>query len=198
VNINDKLSKLEDVYSFDNEISGSFVYDGKLLENMTDQTFAKRFVLDGAQFGIMCGEEGGGNELKWFRFPRFYLNDYFYLDTNCWDAVTFVPIRNIKFFGFGLMGNYHSYDTTYKVKWIIDEVESEEYIKETKWTEDVDPEKKWLSIRLSDFDIKPIKVPKDGKIDVLVKVVCDEYAYDKRRTTYGHEGYQDRYSTLDG
>ena len=100
--------------------------------------------------------------------------------------------------GFGLMGNYHGNDTTYIVKWIIDDVESEEYTKIAKWSEDVDDEKKWLSVTLKEFDVKPIKVPKDGKIHVMVKVVCGEYDYDRRRTTYGHEGYQEKYAVIDG
>ena len=48
VHINDKLSKLEEVYSYDQDISGSFIYKGELLENMSDKTFAKNFVSDGA------------------------------------------------------------------------------------------------------------------------------------------------------
>ena len=95
------------------------------------------------------------------------------------------------------MGNYHNNDTIYKVKWIIDDDESEEYTKETKWAEDFDPEKKWCNVSLNDFGCKPIKVPKDGKIHVFVKCVCGDYEYDKRRTYYGNEGYQEKYSALD-
>ena len=129
------------------------------------------------------------------RFPVFYLNDYFYLSENEWDAITFVPKRNVKFLGFGAMGNYHKKDMKYKIKWVIDGEESEEHTIEVKEAEDR-IENKWYLFRLKDLGVKPIKVSDGGKIDICMKCCSDDYEY--RRTSYGYHGYQDRYCKIEG
>ena len=111
--------------------------------------------------------------------------------------MTFVAKRAIKFYGFGVMAGYDGIDISYKVKWVIDEVESEEYTKEIKFEGDVDQEKKWFEIRLSDFDCKAPKVPAGGKIDILLGADCEPREYHKRRTFYGYDGEKNDYSTRD-
>ena len=77
-----------------------------------------------------------------------------------WDAVIFVPKRNIKFLGFGLMANYNNKDMKYKIKWVIDgedEFGDEGLLYEVA-DADKDPEKKWFSIRIADLGYKPIKI----------------------------------------
>lgn len=44
------------------------------------------------------------------------------------DACCFVPKKSVLFMGFGLLGNYKGKDMSFKVSWIIDDVESDEYI----------------------------------------------------------------------
>ena len=45
----------------------------------------------------------------WVRFPKFYIEeDYFCMENYAWDAVAFVPKRNIKFHGFGVLAIYVS------------------------------------------------------------------------------------------
>ena len=48
------------------------------------------------------------------------------MENYSWDAMTFIPRRNIKFHGFGIMASYNNKDMKYKIKWVIDEDESME------------------------------------------------------------------------
>jgi len=48
-----------------------------------------------------------GEPKKWIRFRSFYLTDYFYLNMSCWDAVAFKPLKDVFFFGFGILGSYN-------------------------------------------------------------------------------------------
>ncbi len=38
---------------------------------------------------------------KWTRCPKFEYNSYFWVSSNYWDAVCFVPKSNITLMGFG-------------------------------------------------------------------------------------------------
>lgn len=53
--------------------------------------------------------------------------------------------------GFGIMGNYHNKNMSYSVKWVIDDVESEEYEIERSDADDKDQEKKWFEVTLEDL-----------------------------------------------
>jgi hypothetical protein len=53
--------------------------------------------------------------MRWVRFKSFYLTDYFYLNNTCWDAVAFKPLRDVYFFGFGMLGSYNQKDVKVKV-----------------------------------------------------------------------------------
>jgi len=68
VNIHEKMSKIEDMYVRD-DVSGYYVYDGKVLENIKDTTFAKNFILHNSNFAQISSAEGGGTPVKWVRFP---------------------------------------------------------------------------------------------------------------------------------
>ena len=73
------------MYLYDN-ISGFLIWNGDIMENINDYTFAKKFVLDGAKIGIVCSEEcgSGGTPIKWMRFPCIEYNSYLYCDYNVW------------------------------------------------------------------------------------------------------------------
>ena len=53
------------------------------------------------------------------------------MSSNYYDAVTFIPKRNIRFHGFGLNANYNGKDITYKICWAIADEKSEEFEVET-------------------------------------------------------------------
>jgi len=97
--------------------------DGKAIENPGEITFAKSFTKNMAKFAVVAA---GSNAActKWVRFPEFYLTDYFYMNTRYWDAVVFVPKRNVMFFGFGVMANYNGKDMKIKVQWNVGETDS--------------------------------------------------------------------------
>lgn len=150
---------MEEVYARDG-IAGNFLWDGKMLENLGDTTFAKKLINDKAIMSLITSPDSGGEELRWIRFKDFYITDYFYMEEHSWDAVIFIPKRTILFYGFGIMANYNSKDMKYRLKWVIDE--EDEFGDEGVIYEipdaDKDPEKKWFTIRLADMGYKPIKV----------------------------------------
>ena len=91
VQIHDKMSKINDMYAVD-QISGYIVYNGEILTNLGDYTFAKKFVPDGAKFGMVCaGSGGGGPVCLWKRFPRIEYNYYIYTDHNIWQGIAYIP-----------------------------------------------------------------------------------------------------------
>ena len=93
------------------------------------------------------------------------------------------------------MGNYHKHDMTYILKWFIDDEESEEHKVEVKDAEDrID--KKWYLFRLNDLGVKPPKVSEGAKIEILLKCDNDDRAH--RRTSYGYDGYKDKYDKIEG
>ena len=120
VNINDKLSKIKTIYEADN-IFGTYYCKGKVLENMDDKTFGKSLIANDATILIMVQEKGGGKAKMWRRFPQIYKTDYFYMETYSWDAVAFIPKRNVTFYGFGILASFNNKDMKYKVSWALND-----------------------------------------------------------------------------
>ena len=106
------------------------------------------------------------------------------------DAVAFIPKRNIIFHGFGIYGNTESKDVLYKVCWNINGEDSEEH-EIQKFAADMCPEKKWHQISLKELGVKPIKVAEDTKIHIKVKVTVDDMEI--RRCYYGCDDYTKKY-----
>jgi hypothetical protein len=55
-----------------------------------------------------------------------------------------------------------------------------------------DSEKKWHTIDIREFGVKPIRVAEGERIHVKCKVAND----DQRRCFYGYSGSQDKYSVI--
>jgi len=155
VNINDKVSKITKIYEAMSS-SGFLTHNGKLIANPDDVTFAKIFTLNKSKFAVSCGNIMK-DPVKWVRFSKLNLTDYFYLEVSNYDAVIFVPKCKIYFHGFGIMGNYNKKDVTYKVQWIIEEDASAEY-EILKPYADIDTEKLWHEIILTELGEKPILI----------------------------------------
>ena len=79
------------------------------------------------------------------------------MENYTWDAVAFVPKRNITFHGFGICSNYEKKDMLYKFKWQIDN-EAYDEVDYDIADEQKDPEKLWFEINLKDLGHKPINV----------------------------------------
>lgn len=108
--------------------------------------------------------------------------------------MAFIPKKDVWFFGFGIMGNYHSYDWTLKVKWRVGEDgEASEYSIDLK-TADRDPDKRWQTIDIRTLGEKPVKVTEGTKIHCLVKCAHDDGSY--MRCYYGQYGSKSYYSVL--
>ena len=189
VNINEKLSKINDIFALDN-YGGFMMQGGKLINSPDETTFQKSFTKDLSKFAVVCSDSSKAAS-KWCRFPEYYLTDYYYMNTRYWDAVVFIPKRNVIFHGFGVFANYNGKDVTYKVQWNINDADSEEF-EIMKSDGDKDPEKKWHDINIKDLGCKPVKVAEGTRIHCKIKVTDDDH----RRCFYGYSGYKDRYSVL--
>ena len=96
----------------------------------------------------------------WKRFGELRINDphdYYYLHVRYWDAVCFIPKREVLFHGFGILANPNGKDQTFIVMWVIEDEKSEEFTVETT-DGDKDPDNKWHEINLKDLGVNPIKV----------------------------------------
>lgn len=91
-----------------------------------------------------------------------------------WDSVFFIPKRNIIFFGFGLMSNYHGKDMKIIIKWQVEDDSSEEH---TLYVKDKgkDEELKWHTVDIRDFGEAPIKVAEGSKIMINAKATTQNY-----------------------
>ena len=98
------------------------LYKSSLIKN--DETFFKRGILSGESFLLLSGSF---EPIKWKRFPSFESSDYFYMSSDYWDAVMFIPKHDIYFLGFGLMNQYEKKPFKIIFKYNIDGTDSEEY-----------------------------------------------------------------------
>ena len=108
------------------------------------------------------------------------------MNTRYFDAVVFKPKRNIIFYGFGVFANYNGEDVDLKFKWKIgDDGEHSEEFKQVYADSDKDPDRKWFTIDIRDFGVKPIKVGEGERLHVMAAVNNDNC----RRCFYGYCGY---------
>ena len=103
VNINDKVSKLSQLAGE----SGTLIFNGQVIEKPEDKTFVDMSICDGSKVVLTFSSAGGGEQLKWCRFPRMETRDYYHLSCNYADAVAFIPKRDIIFHGFGVLMHYN-------------------------------------------------------------------------------------------
>jgi len=90
------------------------------------------------------------------------------MENNYWDAVAFVPKRNVKFHGFGLMSNYEKIDMKVKIRWQIEGDEPCEDIFLELPDADKDPDNRWHEIYIKDHGHRPINVSEGLKIHCMV------------------------------
>lgn len=113
-----------------------------------------------------------------------------------WDAVKFVPKRDVVFFGFGIGANYYSKDNQLIFQWNLgdrgEDYESEEYTVEFLAAEKEEG-KFWHSFDIRSVGAKPLKVAEGQAIHVKVKATKED---DFRKLHYGYSGEKDTYSTL--
>jgi hypothetical protein len=116
VNINDKIMLMRDLLTIPKANSMNVLYKGEIVKS--DETFFKRQILNGEKFFMVSG---GVQGRKWKRFPKYELNSYFYISSNYWDAVCFIPKLDVTMVGFGFMNQYEkmTFKLTFKV--MVDE-----------------------------------------------------------------------------
>lgn len=100
------------------QLGGFLTYNGHILAPEED-TFSRIQIPDKGELVLSCGVSVGKPK-EWRRFKEYVTNDYFYLDSNYWDAVSFVPNCKIYCHGFGVFSNYHQKDMGYFVKILMD------------------------------------------------------------------------------
>lgn len=105
VNINDSLQKLIDILSRTGDADGLLLFDGKIINEPKEKTFRKLFIRHGDTLLMYKSNGKVGQPLMWKRFGEMRNtdpHDYYYLHTRYWDAVTFIPKREVVFHGFGV------------------------------------------------------------------------------------------------
>jgi hypothetical protein len=110
------MSKIQEVLENDN-VQGFLTFEAKLIESPGDTTFAKQFVRNNAKFALISAEGSNSKPVQWKRFSLCHYTDYFYMNTRYYDAVVFIPKRNIVFYGWGLFASFTGNDFDLKVQW---------------------------------------------------------------------------------
>ena len=113
VNISDKLSKIGEIMTAVSGINGFVVFNGKHY-TQDDNTFQKISIPDNGVLILSCGDSVG-QPRQWKRFNKYRTDDYYYLESNYPDAITYIPEVDIHFLGFGIFSSYHKKDITYKI-----------------------------------------------------------------------------------
>ena len=90
---------------------GNFMFNGKIVENPKDTTFAKLFIKDESKIVMLCASlDSYGDPKIWHRFKTHVYNDYTIMSTGNWEGIEFHPKRDIWFFGFGLYADKNNND----------------------------------------------------------------------------------------
>lgn len=139
------------------ELGGTLLYEGKIMENLDDSTFAKQLIKHNSKVLITSQDSGSGSQKEWRRFKDTYLTDYFYMSRSYWDAVAFKPKRDVTFYGFGFFGNYNNSKQDLVLGWAIDDDEVQK-VEATYEVDDLDPEKKWCRFLITDHGFKGVRV----------------------------------------
>ena len=133
VKIGDKVDKILSLISQGKSgvIQGFISTNGKLIEEPGEITFQKANIKNMQVISVAAAEGIVAEPKEWIRFQDFYLTDYYYMSSSYWDAVVFIPKRDIWFFGFGLFSNYNNKDVGIKFQWNLgkegEELTSEEH-----------------------------------------------------------------------
>ena len=91
----------------------------KVIEDIENVSFYRIFAKNNQLFSLSYSLGAKLDPIKWMRFKDWTTSDYYYMSCNYWDAVIFIPKRDIEFCGFGLWVNYHRKDIKLKVKWAL-------------------------------------------------------------------------------
>lgn len=146
------------------------MFDSKYLDkSMLEESYLKLFIKDQALITTVVASSGGIIDgIKWYRFPpsRCRFDDYVYMSNCRWDACCFVPKRSIMFMGFGVLGNYRGKDMSYKIQWIIDDVESDEF--DVDFTND-QLDEKWKSYHIDIRKLGQKYIPCNEGSKIVVK-----------------------------
>ena len=82
-----------------------------------------------------------------------------------WDAICFVPNRDILFKGFGLFSNFDRKNTKVKIQWVIGNSFSETYEVELL-SQESDEQNNWHTIDIRNLGVEAIKVEEGVEIHV--------------------------------
>lgn len=138
---------------------------------------------------------------KWYRFKEWRKDDYQCIYANCdRDAMSFIPKKNIYFYGFGFFGLYNGMagrDAIYTFQWRLGEhghdYKSKTYDVTLKWS-DLNEEKHDHLIDIRELGEDPMLVEEGQKLHLLVYRAQSDSCY----VGFGYSGSQDAYSTIEG
>lgn len=157
VQTTDKVEKLKDLVQMATGGAGDLFANGKAISDLS-QTFAQMNIKEGSKLAMPFEGDAGGKKTTWVRFLKIKHTDYYYMSYNCWDAICFVPQKNITWYGFGVMSSRDSRNVQHIYKYFLED-EGVELGEVSHEDGDKDPEWKTFEVDLKkDFGMSPVKV----------------------------------------
>lgn len=186
VQTTDKIEKLTKLVEMATGGAGDLFVDGKAVADL-ELTFAQMGIKEGAKLAMPVEGASSGPRQIWKRFLNIKHTDYYYMSYNYWDAICFIPQKNITWYGFGVLSNRDNNNVQHTYKYFLEE-DGVELGELSHADADKDPEMKTFLVDLkSDFGIAPVKVAAGQKLHILMKAKNEE----SRRTWYIYENTDD-------
>ena len=111
---------------------------------------------------------------------------------NYWDAICFIPQKDIMLHGFGIFAHRNDRSCQHVLKWGTEGNFSDEHKVEFE-DGDKDPEKKWWTFNLKDVGERPYKVASGEKLHIFLKAQNE----DSRKCWYEYEDRDYQYRDMD-
>jgi hypothetical protein len=138
IRVTDTVSSLKKAIDLTLEDNCILIYKGIMLEE--DKHFWEYKMNHNDKMLAVCGrlEEGSGSSTLQFysRFPRVKDNDYHYTGrgSSYWDAICFVPKKNIKVFGVAIYKIYNREDRfSYGIRYKIQDKDGNDVVPTKEW-----------------------------------------------------------------
>lgn len=157
VQTTDKIEKLIELVQMATGGTGDLFVDGKAASDL-GLTFAQMNIKEGSKLAMPVEGDTCGKMQIWKRFLNIKHTDYFYMSYNYWDAIVFIPQKNIVWHGFGILSHRDNNTVTHIYKYYLED-DGVDLGELTHEDADKDPEMKSFGIDLKrDFGQAPVKV----------------------------------------
>ena len=182
----DKIEKLSELVQMATGSSGDLFVDGKAASDL-GLTFAQMNIKEGSKLAMPVEGDIGGKKVLWKRFLNIKHTDYYYMHSSYWEAICFIPVKNIVWYGFGVLSSRDNKNVEHKYKYYLDD---HEVVLGELSHEDAekDAEMKTFDVDLKrEFGHAPVKVAAGQKLHIMMQAKNEE----SRRTWYIYENTDD-------